>query len=119
MLDAGGLAGLARVARSQVLLGDVAISVPTALRQAAEKGVTPDAEVTFLLAHGLLHLLGLDHQTRAAERRMNARAEALVAAALASAPAPVDRLGADRPRTGRRRPRQARLMGKTKAKTKS
>ena len=34
----------------------------------------------WLLAHGLLHLLGYDHQTIAEERRMNARADMLVAA---------------------------------------
>lgn len=61
------------------LLGDVVISVDTARRQARERGRTIVAEVTFLLAHGLLHLLGFDHQTREEERRMSARTDALVA----------------------------------------
>jgi probable rRNA maturation factor len=64
------------------LLGDVVISVPTATRQANAAGRDPLAEVTVLLAHGLLHLLGLDHRTRLQERRMLARTDLLVAAAL-------------------------------------
>ena len=39
------------------------------------------AEVTFLLAHGILHLVGYDHRTDAEEREMNAVAQRLVAAA--------------------------------------
>lgn len=62
-------------------LGDVVISLDTAQRQADELGRTLWQEVTFLLAHGLLHLLGYDHQTDEEERRMNARADMLVAAA--------------------------------------
>jgi probable rRNA maturation factor len=65
------------------LLGDVVISLPTAARQARAEGRALLAEVTVLLAHGLLHLLGLDHQTKVQERRMRARTDALVAAALA------------------------------------
>jgi probable rRNA maturation factor len=62
------------------LLGDVVISLPTAARQAAQRDRPIVQEVTFLLAHGLLHLLGYDHQTRSEEREMTARAEDLVAA---------------------------------------
>lgn len=62
------------------LLGDVIISLETAARQASEHGRTLDAEVTMLLAHGLLHLLGFDHRTRTEERRMTARTDLLRAA---------------------------------------
>lgn len=62
------------------LLGDVVISVPTAARQAAERDRPIVAEVTFLLAHGLLHLIGYDHATKHEEREMTARTEALLAA---------------------------------------
>jgi probable rRNA maturation factor len=65
------------------LLGDIVISLPTAARQARATGADPLGEVTVLLAHGLLHLLGCDHQTRTQERRMRARTDALVAAAMA------------------------------------
>ena len=61
-------------------LGDVVISLDTAARQAEELGRTLWEEVTWLLAHGLLHLLGYDHRTVAEERRMNARADMLIAA---------------------------------------
>jgi probable rRNA maturation factor len=64
-----------------VILGDVVISLPTARRQAAAAGRDLLGEATMLLAHGLLHLLGFDHVTRAEERRMKARADLLVAAA--------------------------------------
>ena len=64
------------------VLGDVIISLETARKQALEQGRTIAFEVTFLLAHGLLHLLGYDHQTRDEERRMMAMTDVLVSAAL-------------------------------------
>jgi probable rRNA maturation factor len=51
-------------------LGDVAISYPTVMRQAAEARHSPLHEFAFLLAHGVLHLLGYDDQTEAGYRRM-------------------------------------------------
>ena len=65
-----------------LLLGDVVISVATAARQAKTSGKDLSAEATFLLAHGLLHLIGFDHATAAQERRMSAHTEKLVAAAV-------------------------------------
>jgi len=44
-------------------LGDIAISVPSAERQAAAKGHTVVAELQLLAVHGVLHLLGHDHLT--------------------------------------------------------
>ncbi len=66
------------------VLGDVVISLDTAARQAGARARSLDAEVTMLLAHGLLHLLGFDHVTRTEERRMTARTDLLCAAALTS-----------------------------------
>jgi probable rRNA maturation factor len=63
------------------VLGDVIVSVPTAQRQADERGVSLLEEVTMLLAHGLLHLLGWDHRTAAEDRRMRAETERLCEAA--------------------------------------
>ena len=63
------------------LLGDVVISIDTARRQAREHSRSVAAEVTFLLAHGLLHLLGYDHRTDEEDRIMRARTDALCAAA--------------------------------------
>jgi len=62
------------------LLGDVVISLPTATRQAADHDRPIIQEVTFLLAHGLLHLLGYDHANKRQERAMKARTEDLLAA---------------------------------------
>lgn len=61
------------------VLGDVVISLDTAARQAKQLKRSLWDEVTLLLAHGLLHLVGYDHRTDAEERRMNARADILVA----------------------------------------
>ncbi len=60
------------------LLGDVVISLDTAAAQARKQRHGLMAEVTHLLAHGLLHLVGYDHKTDAQERRMNAEAARLV-----------------------------------------
>ena len=43
--------------------GDLAISLETAARQAAEHGHSLRDEIRILLLHGLLHLSGLDHET--------------------------------------------------------
>jgi probable rRNA maturation factor len=50
---ASGLGGIA---------GDLAISVTTALGQAAEQGHSLATEIKVLVLHGLLHLAGLDHE---------------------------------------------------------
>lgn len=63
------------------LLGDVVISVDTARRQAADLGHSLAAEGDRLLVHGLLHLLGYDHERSAPEaRRMQRKERALLRA---------------------------------------
>ncbi len=64
-------------------LGDVILSIETARRQAADQGRPLLAELTMLLAHGLLHLVGYDHRTAAEDREMTARTRELEAAAIA------------------------------------
>ncbi len=44
------------------LLGDVVISAQTAARDAEEAGLAFTSELYFLLLHGILHLLGYDHE---------------------------------------------------------
>ena len=44
------------------MLGDIVISVPVAVRQADEAGHSLTVELERLLVHGLLHLLGYDHE---------------------------------------------------------
>lgn len=51
------------------LLGDVVISLPTAIRYATRNRRSLDQEVVRLLIHGILHLLGYDHERSAREAR--------------------------------------------------
>lgn len=67
----------ARLARAQ--LGDIVISVPTAVRQAREGRRSSDEELTALLVHGILHLCGYDHErSRVEARRMRRREQMLL-----------------------------------------
>ena len=54
------------------LLGDIVISLDTARRQAAEYDATLDREVQRLLIHGILHLLGHDHEEPGERAEMEA-----------------------------------------------
>jgi rRNA maturation RNase YbeY len=55
-------------------LGDIVISVPVAVRQARAAGHPVAREIEILLVHGLLHLLGYDHERGPREaRRMRLR----------------------------------------------
>lgn len=57
-------------------LGDIAISLETAQRQAAELDHSLDAELAHLLVHGILHLCGYDHvDDTGEEQRMREREE--------------------------------------------
>jgi probable rRNA maturation factor len=53
-------------------LGDLAISIGRARRQAREFGHTTESEIRILMLHGLLHLLGMDHES---DKGQMARAE--------------------------------------------
>jgi rRNA maturation RNase YbeY len=84
-------------------LGDVVISIDTALRQARELGVAPAMRLRTLIAHGFLHLLGYDHERSPADaRRMFARQRRLEARlaedAIAARPARAKRRAASRSR---------------------
>jgi probable rRNA maturation factor len=58
-------------------LGDIVVSVETAARQARQRRRTLIAEVTTLLIHGLLHLLGHDHEHRSDRAAMDRAAKRL------------------------------------------
>lgn len=60
-------------AAGSMLLGDVVVSYPQAVRQAGEYGHSIEREVAFLSVHGVLHLLGYDHQDPEEEAKMVAR----------------------------------------------
>ena len=54
------------------LLGDLVICVPVVAREAAEQGKPARAHFAHLTIHGVLHLLGYDHEKPADARRMEA-----------------------------------------------
>jgi probable rRNA maturation factor len=58
------------------LLGDVVISVETAMREAQGSGLSFEEGIVFLLIHGILHLMGYDH-TGDGRREMEAVQERL------------------------------------------
>jgi probable rRNA maturation factor len=61
------------------LLGDVVISVETAKKQAEAKGHSLEEELSLLIIHGILHLLGYDHETRGSQaRRMHKKEKELL-----------------------------------------
>lgn len=53
-----------------VALGDVAISLDTAARQAAARGWAVEEEIALLLIHGILHLLGYEDETESGAESM-------------------------------------------------
>jgi probable rRNA maturation factor len=59
-------------------LGEVIISYPQALIQAGEHDHSLEKELSILLIHGLLHLLGYDHEKSDARRRMQSREKELL-----------------------------------------
>lgn len=62
-----------------VLLGDVVICPSVAARNAVDHGVTFDDEIALLVVHGILHLLGMDHEVDAEAERMERREQQLLA----------------------------------------
>jgi len=56
-------------------LGDIAISVPTVRENALAAHLAPELELRHVVVHGLLHLLGYDHETPDDDALMRAREE--------------------------------------------
>ncbi|MQG88217.1 MAG: rRNA maturation RNase YbeY [SAR202 cluster bacterium] len=59
-------------------LGDIAISIPQATRQAKESGKSPEQEIAMLTIHGILHLLGYDHAEPEEEKIMFSKTNAIL-----------------------------------------
>ena len=56
-----------------LMLGDIALAHETCAREAQEKGLALEQHATHLVVHGMLHLLGYDHQDDATASDMEAR----------------------------------------------
>ena len=63
---------------SVVHLGEVIISCPQAIRQAERMGHNLEKELAVLVIHGVLHVLGYDHQRPAQRQRMRDREQAIL-----------------------------------------
>lgn len=60
--------------------GDLVVCVPVVLREAVEQGKAPEAHFAHLIVHGMLHLLGYDHEADAREaKRMELREREILA----------------------------------------
>lgn len=79
LVGALGSMGPAQPWVAPLLLGDVVISLPRARDQAERYGHSLERELAFLALHGVLHLLGYDHETPEAERHMHREAEMVLA----------------------------------------
>jgi len=64
-------------------LGEVIISYPQAAEQAKEQGHSPEKELALLVIHGILHLLGYDHEEPEGESKMRGRERELLEKCLA------------------------------------
>lgn len=78
--SAGEAGGFVEPPDGVLRLGDIVISLPRAMAQAEEYGHSLARECCYLLVHGLLHLLGYDHNTEPERQRMRAKEEAALAA---------------------------------------
>jgi len=59
-------------------LGEVIISYPQAVEQAKDQGHSVNKELALLIIHGILHLLGYDHEKPEEEAKMRAREKELL-----------------------------------------
>ncbi|MGQ9904044.1 MAG: rRNA maturation RNase YbeY [Anaerolineae bacterium] len=72
---------------NSIYIGDIVISMERCAEQARQGGHSEDAELALLVAHGVLHLLGYDHDTPARKARMwQTQARALAALGLTAPP---------------------------------
>jgi rRNA maturation RNase YbeY len=77
----GGVRGVmsAQFRTPNVILGDIVINLHQAKRQAAEHGYTFNEELRLLIIHGLLHLIGYDHEkSRYQRNKMRAKEKELL-----------------------------------------
>ena len=70
------------------MLGDVVISVDTAVRQAEEHGVSLEQELALLAVHGILHLFGYEDETESGAMEMHRRERSILGFTYPSAALP-------------------------------
>lgn len=71
--------GLWDYGTKELLLGDIVINLQAVKSQAPENGLTFNEELRWLLVHGILHLIGYDHErSRYAERKMRSKEKELL-----------------------------------------
>ena len=63
MLDGDMLSSLAGTDIGEILLGDVVLAAGICAAEAGERGIAVEDHAAHLVAHGVLHLLGYDHET--------------------------------------------------------
>ena len=68
----------ASISGGEILLGDIFICHSVAVKQAKEAGIDLITEIAELFIHGVLHLLGYDHEISAQEQEIMYRLEAIV-----------------------------------------
>jgi probable rRNA maturation factor len=61
-----------------MLIGDVVICPDVAVRNATDNGVSYEDEVALLIVHGILHLMGMDHEADDDAEAMEARERELL-----------------------------------------
>ena len=81
MVEAEQLAALAK-AKGEALLGDIVLAHGICAREAAAKGVAVADHARHLVVHGMLHLLGYDHERGEADAEAMEQAERRALAAL-------------------------------------
>ena len=72
MQEASSIDKALRQQDCDLLLGDLVLAVETATREAVARGISLEDHVTHLIVHGVLHLLGHDHQDDSAADAMEA-----------------------------------------------
>lgn len=78
--DGGGFNGYEDmdIDTGELVLGDIAISLEKAYEQSAEFGHSFNREVAYLTVHGMLHLLGYDHEVEEDKKIMRDREESIL-----------------------------------------
>jgi probable rRNA maturation factor len=63
MIEGDLLDSITAADAGEILLGDIVLAYGVCAREAAEKGIPTETHAAHLVVHGMLHLLGYDHET--------------------------------------------------------